>query len=290
MPKPRYEVSTARAKDEVDNCIEAFQDCIGRIDETTLRLEELTKLFRSGEISQAAFDTIQTDLGQRLFLSVQEAYTLRESLELERARAKLEWSKKRVGLPTRSVETEAPAADLRYVRGFKDVLESKYWSESGSGHMVDSLGLEQWEGLVSKIDNVLSSLDVEKEAAIIQQYLALLKDRPSAGTAHHESEEAVTMFQKRLRSVSERWASVRRQKVERMVAVELQASQAEDELKELEARFSVGQLRQQEYEYRVSGLKATITKLKKEISDIRSEIDQTDTRIFRASELLGEGS
>jgi len=290
MPKPGHEASTTHLKDEVDNGIEDFQDCIGRVDETTLRLEELAKLFRSGEISQAAYDTIRTDLGQRLFLLVQEAYALRESLELARARAKLEWSKKRVGLPTRSAETEAAAADLRYVRGFKDVLESKYWSEAGSGHMVDSLGLEEWEGLVSKIDNVLSSLGVKKEAALIQQYLALLKDRPWSGAANDKSKEAVAMFQKRLRQVSERWTSIRREKVERMIAVELQASQAEDEIKELEARFSVGQLSQQEFEYGVSGLKATTTKLKREISDIRSQIDETDTRIFRASEILEEGS
>ena len=34
MSKPGYEVSTTQLKDEVDNCIEAFQDCIGRVDET----------------------------------------------------------------------------------------------------------------------------------------------------------------------------------------------------------------------------------------------------------------
>jgi len=191
-------------------------------------------------------------------------------------------------IPARSDETQA--TDLRYVRGFSDVVESDYRSKTAHRRMVDSLSLQHWEELVSKIDAVLSSLGVEKEAAIIHQYLALLKEGASTGGAHPGSKEALAMFQKRLLSVSDGWTSMRRAKVERMVDLRLQASEMEDRIKEVEARFSVGELSQTTFEYELNGLKGSLKKLKDEISDIRSQIDDVDMKIFRASELLEESS
>jgi len=285
---PAIEVSASRVKDDVDSCLEDFQNCMKRVGDATLRLEELAKLFKSGEITQASYELLLSDLGERLFLSVQEAFRLRESLELARARAKMEGAKMTASFPARSHETEA--TDLKYVRGFRDVVESDYWSEAGSGKTVSPLGLQQWEGLVSKIDSVLSSLSVEKEAAIIHQYLALLKGEPSTGAAHPESKEALAMFQKRLLSVSDKWTSMKRSKVERIMDLRLQASEMEDRIKEVEARFSVGELSQTTFEYELNSLKGSLKKLKDEISDIRSQIDDVDTKIFRASDLLEERS
>lgn len=280
--------SASRFENEVDSLVRDFQRCIREVDDATLRLEELRKLSVSGEISQASHELIMNNLGEQLSLGVQEAFRLRESLELARARAKLELAKNSAGRSQRS--GEAQTADLRYVRGFKDVVESEYWSEAGSGHMANSLNLQHWEGLVAKIESALSSLGVEKEAAITQQYLAVLTEGPRTGTAYQASEGALTMFQKRLRSVSERWVSIRHAKVERILDLELQASQIENQIKEVEARFSVGELSEPVFEHEVNGLKGNLMKLKREISEIRSEIDETDMKIFRASELLEESS
>jgi len=91
-----------------------------------------------------------------------------------------------------------------------------------------------------------------------------------------------------LKRISEKWASTRRDSVERVVNLGLKASQMKEEIKETELRHAVSELDQRSYEYTMSGLKASLDKVEREISEIRRSIDDMDTKIFRCEELLRE--
>jgi len=220
---PVQEISIKELESEVNKYLKDFQSYIKRIKETSLRLDELTKLLKSGEISENAYRLIMNELGELLSLSVEDMFSLREVLEIARARAKLEWAKEKIGLmenPTlrELVERSAPSKQDLY-----------------------PLSLQRWEDLISKIDDALSSLSIEEEASITERYLSLLKEKLSLKARREEVEKGISICQQRLSSISDRWASIRRNKIEQIMNLELKASQIRDEIKETEVRFSVGE-------------------------------------------------
>jgi len=267
---PVQEISIKELESEVNKYLKDFQSYIKRIKETSLRLDELTKLLKSGEISENAYRLIMNELGELLSLSVEDMFSLREVLEIARARAKLEWAKEKIGLmenPTlrELVERSAPSKQDFY-----------------------PLSLQRWEDLISKIDDALSSLSIEEEASITERYLSLLKEKLSLKARREEVEKGISICQQRLSSISDRWASIRRNKIEQIMNLELKASQIKDEIKETEVRFSVGELDQSTFEAKMSTLQGTLKKVEREISDTRNSIDDMDMKIFRCSELLRE--
>ena len=69
------------------------------------------------------------------------------------------------------------------------------------------------------------------------------------------------------------------------MSLELEATNVKDEIKEAEVRFSVGEVEQELFERKMSVLQSTLKKVEKEISEIRSFIDDMDMKIFRCTEL-----
>ena len=81
---------------------------------------------------------------------------------------------------------------------------------------------------------------------------------------------------------------MRRVKIEKIMDLELEASKIKDEIKELEVRFSVGEITQQLFENKMSFLQANLKKVENDVNDVRRFIDDLDMKIFRCSELLRE--
>jgi chromosome segregation ATPase len=81
---------------------------------------------------------------------------------------------------------------------------------------------------------------------------------------------------------------MRREKIGRIMDLELQASQIRDNIKEVEVRFAVGEMDRNIYESKISALQSSLRKIEREISEIRNYIDEIDLKIFRSSELLRE--
>ncbi|MCW4021098.1 MAG: hypothetical protein NWF14_07730, partial [Candidatus Bathyarchaeota archaeon] len=124
------------------------------------------------------------------------------------------------------------------------------------------------------------------ETSIIERYLSLIKRKISAGVSSPQIEKSKEVCEQRLKRISEKWASTRRDSVERLVNLGLKASQTKEDIMETEVRHAVGELDQRLYEYTVSGLKASLDKVEREISEIRRAIDDMDTKMFRCEELL----
>ena len=272
-PVPTWTQSMSQLETEVSDDLKAFESYVKGIRETSLKLEQLAKMLQSGEIAENVHRLILDELGDHLSKSVEEIFRLREMLELAKAKAKLEWTKEKIGLT--DFESEEYHSILQYDGYVK-------------GHMDLIAPLSSWEGIISKIDAALSSLTMEQEASIIERYLSFVKEKFSSEVGPEEVKRVKALCQDRLNSISERWASVRRDKIEQAVNLELKASQTKEDLKEVEVRFAVGELDQKTFEYKVSALQASSKKVAKEISDVQNYIDDMDMKIFRCSELLRE--
>ena len=287
------EVSIKQLENEVDEYLVEFQSYVKRVKETSLSLEELAKLSKSGDIPETAYRLIMDELSTQLSISVEDVFRLRESLELTKAKAKLEWAKEKVSTPSPTTSSiESPPAqkpeDLKYIRAYSDVVQSDYFADETSRVKVYSLGLQKWEDLISKIDSALSSLPIEDETGLIEQYLSIIKEKINIGSKTSEIEKDFSLCRQRLSSISDRWAVIRRSRIENIMNLELEESHVNDELKELEVRYSVGEIAQQFYEVRISALQTNLKKVKQEISELRSSMDDMDMKIFRSSELSRE--
>ena len=275
-------------EDEANGYLGEFQSYVNQIRETSLKLEELAKLLKSGDISESAYGQIMDELGEQLSSSVTKVFELREVLELAKAKAKLEWAKEKVSTPTSLMGTlESMSAES--VKRYKDVVESDYWREDSTGKRASySINLQKWEDLISKIDSALSSLAIEEETAIIEHYLSFISEKLSLEAGPDILKTGLSVCQQRLSSISERWATIRRTRIERIMNLELEASNTKDGIKEAEVRFTVGEMQQEWFERKMSVLQASLKKVEKEISEIRSFIDDMDMKIFRCTELSRE--
>ncbi len=273
--------------EEANGYLGDFESYVEQIRETSLRLEELAKLLKSGDISESAYGLIMDELGEALSLSVAKVFELREVLELAKARAKLEWAKEKVSTPASLMGT-LEYMSTESVKRYKDVVESDYWRDDYTARKVYATNLQRWEDLISKIDAALSSLPIEEETAIIEHYLSFINEKLSLEAGSGTLKTGLSVCRQRLGSISERWAVIRRSRIERVMNLELEATNIRDEIKEAEVRFAVGEIKQEPFEYRMSVLQSALKKVEKEISEIRSFIDDMDMRIFRCTELSRE--
>ncbi|MBS7606453.1 hypothetical protein KEJ14_01225 [Candidatus Bathyarchaeota archaeon] len=254
---------------EVNEQLKIFQSHIKDIKYSSLRLEELIKMFKSGEISENAYKLLMDELSSSLSLSIEGIFRVRESLEILRARAKIEWAKEKLDFEVEKREMSG-----------KTLGEEQYYRREVYSP------LYKWQEIVNRIDEALSSLKFEDELSIIERYLLITRERKNVKTK--EVEEALEICRQRLNILSEKWAAVRRDKISQVMNLELKASQIRDEIKEVEVRFAVGELSRSIYESRMSVLQGSLRKVEKEISEIRGYIDEIDLKIFRISELLRE--
>lgn len=261
--------SIKQIENEVNEQLRVFQSHIKDIKYSSLRLEELIKMFKSGEISENAYKLLMDELSSSLSLSIEKIFKVRENLEILRARAKIEWAKEKLDLGVREQE-----------EGGRVLSEEQYYRREVYSP------LYKWQEIINKIDDALSSLKFEDELSIIERYLLITRERRNVKTK--EVEEAIEICRQRLNVLSEKWAAVRRDKIGQVMNLELKASQIRDEIKEVEVRFAVGELSRSIYESRMSVLQGSLRKVEKEVSEIRGYIDEIDLKIFRISELLRE--
>ena len=265
--------SVGLIESHVEENLRTFKTCVNEVTETSLRLEELAKIFGSGEISESAYNLIMNELGGQLSRSVEEIFRSSGILELARARAKLEWAREKIGVK------EFESEDVHSILQYDDYVK---------GHLDLINPVSRWEEIVSRIDEALSSLTIEQEASIIERYLSFAKEKFSAEVGSEETKRVKAICQNRLGSISEGWASTRRDKIGQAGNLELKASQIRDDIKEVDVRFAVGEVDQRDFEYKMSGLQASLKRVTEEISEIRDYINDMDMKIFRCSELARE--
>jgi hypothetical protein len=264
---PAWSSSTRQIENEVNAQLKVFQSYVRDIKEASLRLEELSKMLKSGEISENIYKLLLNELSSNLSLSVEQIFKIREVLEVLKAKAKIEWAREKIGI--KQFEEQDSRNIFREDLYYKEVYSPTY----------------RWQEIINRIDEALSSLTFEEELSLIERYLSIVKERASPSK---EIEEAKMICQQRLSALSEKWSSMRREKIGRIMDLELQASQIRDNIKEVEVRFAVGEMDRNIYESKISALQSSLRKIEREISEIRNYIDEIDLKIFRSSELLRE--
>jgi len=259
-------VSVGELRDEVNENLKAFHTCVKAIKETSLKLKELNKLLKSGEISESVYMLIMEELSRNLSVSFEEMLNLRRMLELSRTRAKLEWAKDKK-------ELEETIGVLKNNVSMERELYSP---------------LHRWESIISDINKALSSLTIEEELSLIEQYLSVTKELFDREAQSEEIEKSRILCEQRLKALSEKWSTIRREKIEEVMNLELKSSKLKEELKEIEVMFAVGELDQRAYESKMSVLQGMVRNVEREISDLQRCIDEMDMKIFRCLELLRE--
>lgn len=125
---------------------------------------------------------------------------------------------------------------------------------------------------------------MDKELSIIEQYLSFFNQNPSLITNHEQAEKAVSICKQRLTTVSEKWISTRRSRIEHIINLEADITSLKDQIIELDVRYSLGELTQAVFELENSKWQNKLTNLEKELLGIRSHIDDMDRIIFRSTE------
>lgn len=261
---PPWVASLREVENEVDNNVKSLQIHIKNIKETSLKIEELTKIFKAGEIPENVYNILLIELSGNLSSLIGEMLRIRENLELLRARAKLEWVKEKIDMGG-IFESQSFSKDYYYYR----------------------LPVIKWQDVISKIDSALSSLSFEEELSIIEKYLSIIRDKSSSGGLK-ETEDIKQICQQRLNVFSEKWVSIRHEKVRKIIDLEARASQLRDSIKEVEVRFAVGEFDKNLYEMKIGQLQGALKSVEKEISDLRNYISEIDQKIFKITELLRE--
>lgn len=265
---PPWSLSIRQVENEVNDQLKAFQLYIEDIKDASLRLEELIKMLKSGEISEHIYNLILDELSSHLSSSIEKIFEIRENLELLRAKAKIEWVKEKIGMEKMMGEAYYLLKDKSHI---KEVYSPMY----------------KWQEIVNKIDNALSSLTLEEELSIIEHYLMIVKRRRSA-VESEEAGEAKRICKQRLNELSERWSSIRRSKIEQIMSLESEASRLKDAIKEIEVRFAVGEFGRNVYERKISELRGSLRNIEKKISEIKNYVNEMDLKMFKVSELLKE--
>ncbi|MEM1990824.1 MAG: hypothetical protein QW782_09390, partial [Candidatus Bathyarchaeia archaeon] len=79
---PPWILSLREVENDVDKNIKALQSRIKDVNEVSLKLEELTKMLKSGEISESIYKILLDELSGSLSSTVEEIFKIREDLEL----------------------------------------------------------------------------------------------------------------------------------------------------------------------------------------------------------------
>lgn len=253
-------VPVKRLREETEQKIKIFLSNVKEMKDLSLKMEELAKLYRSGEISKSIFDVIRAEMGAKLATLLEEQFNLREFLEVAKTKAKLEWAKEKLGL-----------------KEFEDKNKERYNPESTPHYP-----LIKWERIINSIDEAFNSLTIDDEISFITQYLNMIKERGQLS----EVKRSRSFCKERLDEISKKWSTIRREKIEEIMNLELKASEVRDAIKETEARYAVGEFDESTYENRLGVLQGRLRSIETQIDEIRRYIDDVDMKLFRCLETL----
>jgi len=283
--QPEWLSSTGQLEGKVNEKLKDFQSTIKTIRENlVVGLDELTKMFKSGEIPENIYDALLEEISSNLTQSIEKVFMLREELEMLKAEAKIGLAREKIklresGLPENIDEIIKKGQVPRQVSA--DYSIAPYWRE-----------YLKWREIIGNIDKALLSLNFEEEISLIEQYLSIMKNinTKDGGKVSPERlkeiKEVKRICQQRLSLLSEKWSSIRRDKINQILDLEVKSSQIKDEMKEVEARFALGEIDRYAYDRKIGALRGSLRKIEKEVEDLRNYIDGIDLKVFRITELL----
>jgi hypothetical protein len=251
---------------EAKKSISAFNLLLTSLQDIFLEINEIEKMFKSGEINENTFRLLMNALAKEAITKVNEIYFLRDKLELIKTRAKVEWAREKIEL-NRVLSPES-----------QKILE---WDAHLRKRVY--MPLNMWENIISLIEKSLSFLTIERELSIIEQCLLLIKKR-HVNMPIEIIEGYRKICKQRLDVISKNWSLSKRGIIEQISYIEEKISQVKQEIKEAEIRFSVGEFNRDTFERMISRLQDSLKKMEDDYFKMQNYLRDIDEKIFRCFE------
>lgn len=258
---------------DVKKRVSELKSCVEQMKQLSAKMEELSRLQRSGEVHQSLYEPIRSEVNSRLMASFKSFLQLRDDLEVDRVKMKLEWARLKLGL--REVEES-----MRRL-GVEPTHYSFELRHEGHGDIV------ALESCMKDVEEALGLLSFESELSLYEHLASLFGEGAQLQPSQREELEKIRDgYLRHLDSILRKWAQMRQDKVRELESLQAKASRIDEEAREVEARFMVRELEESEYEGRMSRLRGVLKEVKENIHRLRSYIDDVDVRMFRCMELV----
>lgn len=248
---------------EVEENINTFNLLLNTLQNIFLEINEVEKMLESGEINENAYCILMNSLAKEAFIKINNIYAIRDRLELIKARAKVEWAKEKMEL-----STFLSPENQKILEWDAHLRKSVYMS------------LNMWENIISLIEKSLSSLTIEKELSIIEQYLSLVKKK-HISLPTEIIEECQKICEQRLDVISRNWSISRRSIIEEILSIEEKISQIREKIKEIEIRFAVGEFTKEAFERMLSNLQGSLKSMEEDSLKMKRYLQEIDEKLFK---------
>ncbi len=253
---------------EAKEATSAFNIFLTGLQEIFLGISEIEKMLRSGEISENTYQFLMSMLVKEALAKLNEIYLLKDKLELIKARARVEWAREK-----RELDRLLSPENQRILEWDSHLRKNVYMS------------LNVLEEVISLIEKSLSSLTFEKELAIIEQCLSLIRKKnvsiPMETIGNYRE-----ICKQRLYTISKNWSLSRPSIIKQIASIEEKISQVKEEIKEVEIRFTVGELDRKTYEHKLNYLQASLQKMEEDNLKTQDHLQEIDEKIFRCFEAI----
>lgn len=260
--------------EQVYKVVERADDVLNRlkrsskfVNDTVELLERVNLMLRTGEIDPRTHKSLVNDYEQELIRGLIELVHLRREAKEIRAKLKGLSARIRLGLERASEYRSAISATIR--------LTSRDMMTSLEGELLRAINsrVQELEGMINKIN-------IESEIHALVRVLSRLD-------LSELSEETIDELREYLNDISDRWALLKSEQMERISALEERMNEVEMMLKENDIRFVIGEYDKITYEENRIKLEKRLNSLRSEMEEVKEKIDLIDSKILKCFELLG---
>jgi len=244
-----------------------FSSICENIKGIVLRLKKLDELSSRREVSKSVFQSLRGEYMSQLLKVVEEYFDIR--FKLEDIKVNLLTELERVRLEIESIPEVKPY----------DYTSSRYSPEAIQlQSKIRNLKQKQDElnNMLLKINQNLSEdLDVDTKIFVASCYIE--------GNVENKNKDFVKHF---LSSITESWFNQKDELLREMSELEKETSDLEERLKELWARFMVGEYDHNYYMKQRIEVERKLMEMQRKINQLKTKIEETDIKIIELSNIV----
>lgn len=240
-----------------------FREVCETLRSTALKLRKLEELDSREEVPKPVSESLRREYTAQLLSTVEEYFKQRLKLE-----------DLRVGI----------LAEVERIR-----LELEASPDTGAYELQPRLRnlrrrQEELNRTIEEIDKALTEdLDVDTKIFVAVRYLESARERN-----RNLNNEEVRSMRSFVNSIAEGWMKRKDQLTRRLSDLQREASDVEEKLREVWARFMVGEYDHNYYMKQKLNLEKKLAELEDQINTLRSTIEETDVRMIELNSMLEE--
>lgn len=256
--------------EEADRILNLLRRNAKLVKDTVEILERVDLMLRTGEIDSRTHKSLVEDYEQELIRGLIELTRLRREAKNIRAKLRGLATKIRLGLERASEYHSAVSATIKFTT--RDVMVSL------EGELLRAINSR-----MQSLEDTINDINIESEVYALVRVLGKI-------SINELGERVNEGLKEYLNDLSDKWALLKSEYMERISTLEEKISDVEMSLKENDVRFVIGEYDKITYEENRIKLERKLNSLRSEIEEIREKIDLIDARILKCFELLGGSS